>query len=69
MASVDFKIFVNKKVQGLTLIHAMNEDAFDFITDELQLGYLPNGDVALDTADVDAFVAEAEQAFFYSELS
>ena len=69
MASVDFKLVVDKSVKGLTLVHSMNEEAFDFITDELQFGYLPNGDVALDTADVDAFVAEAEQAFFYSELS
>lgn len=69
MASVDFKIIVDKSVKGLTLIHPMNEEAFDFITDELQFGYLPNGDVAMDTSDVDAFVAEAEEAFFYSELS
>ena len=69
MASVDFKIVVNKSIAGISIIHSMNEEAFNFATDELQLGYLPNGDVALDTTDVDAFVAEAEQAFFYSELS
>lgn len=69
MASVDFKIVVNNSVAGISIIHSMNEQAFDFITDELQFGYLPNGDVALDSADVDAFVAEAEEAFFYSEIS
>ena len=68
MASVDFKLIVDKSVPGLTIVHSMTEEAFDFITDELQFGYLPNGDVALDTDDVPAFISEAEQAFFYSEV-
>ena len=69
MATADFKIVVNKSVEGVTIVHSLNEDAFDFITEELQFGYLPNGDVALDTGDVDAFVSECESAHFYAELS
>ena len=69
MASVDFKLVVDKSVKGITIVHSMNEDAFDFITEELQFGYLPNGDIAMDTDDVAAFISEAEEAFFYSEIS
>ena len=68
MASVDFKIVVNKSIGGMTIVHSLTEDAFDFITDELQFGYLPNGDVVMDTDDVDAFVSEAENAHFYSVI-
>ena len=46
MASVDFKLIVDKSVPGLTIVHSMTEEAFEFITTNLQFGYLPNGDVA-----------------------
>lgn len=64
----DYKIVANTSVEGITIIHSMNEDSFHFITDELDFGALPNGDVVMSTDDVEAFIVEAEDKFFWTEV-
>ena len=69
MATVDFKIVANTSVPGVTIVHSMNEEAFEFITDELQYGFLPNGDVAINSDDIYAFICEAEAAHLNAVIS
>ena len=64
----DYKIVANTSVEGITSIHSMNEDSFHFLTDELDYGALPNGDVVMSTDDVEAFILEAEDKFFWTEV-
>ena len=66
--SVDFKIVANTSLQGIAIVHSMNEDSFHFLTDELDFGAMPNGDVVMSTDDIEAFVIEAEDKFFYTEV-
>lgn len=68
MATADYTIVVDNSVAGISIVHSMNEDAFNFITEELEYGALPNGDVAIDTADVDTFIYEAELSHLWSVI-
>ena len=64
----DYKIVANTSVEGITIIHSMNEEAYSFITDELDFGALPNGDVVMSVDDVEAFIIEAEDKFLWTEV-
>ena len=64
----DFQIVADTHVQGVTIVHSMTEDAFNFITDELMYAPLPNGDVAISSRDIPAFIHEAEHSHFYTEV-
>ena len=66
--TVDFKLVADKSVSGITIVHSLNEDAFNFIVDELYYGFLPNGDVAMSSEDVNFFLDEAEANDFVAEI-
>ena len=68
MATADFKIVVNTNVDGVILIKSQTEEALDFLLDELEYGCLPNGDVAMASGDVEAFVLEAEDKQLWAEI-
>ena len=61
----DFQI-VTSDVPGMSLVMSMNEDAFSFVTDELQLNTLPDGSAPLSDSNVVGFIADAENAHLCS---
>ena len=63
--SFDFQI-VTSDVPGISLVLSMNEDAFSFVTDELQLKTLPDGSAPLSNSNVVGFIADAENAHLCS---
>ena len=64
----DYKVVANSQVQGVTIVHSMNEAAFDYLVDEMLYGPLPNGDVAIPTGEIDYFLTTTESAHFWSEI-
>ena len=61
----DFQI-VTSDVPGMSLVMSMNEDAFSFVTDELDLNTLPDGSAPLSDSNVVGFIADAENAHLCS---
>ena len=61
----DFQI-VTTDIPGMSLVMSMNEDAFSFVTDELQLNTLPDGSAPLSDSNVVGFIADAENAHLCS---
>ena len=57
----DFKL-VASGVPGLSLVMAQNEDAFSFITDEVDMTTIADGSVPLDNSRLSSFVEIAERA-------
>lgn len=64
----DYKVVADSHVQGVTIVHSMNEAAYDYLVDELMYGPLPNGDVAIPSEDIRQFLTTTESAHFWSEL-
>ena len=64
---VDFRI-LSTDIPGVSLVMSMNEDAFSFVTDELQLNTLPDGSAPLSDSNVVGFIADAENAHLCSSL-
>ena len=62
----DFQIISDTKVPGISLVMAQNEDAFSYLTEEEDLGYLPDGSVLLSTHLVGDFISDAECAHLSS---
>ena len=65
--SFDFQI-VTSDVPGISLVLSMNEDAFIFVTDELQLKTLPDGSAPLSDSHLVEFITDAENAHLCSSL-
>ena len=63
----DFQI-VSTDIPGMSLVIAQNEDAFSFVTDELDLNTLPDGSAPLSDSHVVEFIADAENAHLCSAL-
>jgi len=61
----DFQILTSD-VPGMSLVMSMNEDAFSFVTDELQLNTLPDGSAPLSDSHLVEFIADAENAHLCS---
>ena len=61
----DFQI-VSTDIPGMSLVMSMNEDAFSFVTDELDLNTLPDGSAPLSDSNVVGFIADAENAHLCS---
>ena len=64
----DFQIISDTLVPGISLVVAQNEDAFSYITEEAELGCLPNGTVALATDRLCRFISDAEHAHLSAAL-
>ena len=60
--TVDFKLITNVDGSDVSVVMPMNQDAFDFLSDEWYIDCLPNGKAVVDTELVDPLVADIEQA-------
>ena len=67
MPSVDFRVVANTTVPGLSLVYAMNEDAYNYLCDE-DITVLPNGAAPLDTQSVGDFISDAGWERYECEL-
>jgi len=63
--TADFQLISNTQVPGISLVMAMNEDAFGYLKEEAVLSTLKDGTAPISTEKLDAFVADAEKAHFY----
>ena len=63
----DFQIISKAEVPGLSLIIAQNEDAFSYLTDELQYTTLKDGSAPVWKETVGDFISDAEQAHLCCE--
>jgi hypothetical protein len=59
--SYDFQL-LDSGVRGMSLVMSMNEDAFSFITDELDMFTVCDGSCPLDNYHLSAFIETAERA-------
>ena len=66
--TVDFKILSQTDVPGIALVVAQNEDAFSYLTEEEDFGYLPDGSVPLAYDKVGDFINDAEHAQYCAAL-
>ena len=60
--SYDFQIISTTDVPGISLVMPMNEDAFSYLADEVDMTILPNGSSPIDTECVGDFISDAEHA-------
>ena len=60
--SVDFRIIGITEVPSLSLIYAQNDDAFNYITDELDMAYLQDGSCPIDRSRVGDFISDTASA-------
>tara|TARA_B100001778_G_scaffold320635_1_gene311213 strand:- start:1309 stop:1524 length:216 start_codon:yes stop_codon:yes gene_type:complete len=58
----DFQIISNTLLDGVSLVMAQNEDAFSYLTDELNYQTLEDGSAPVFTEVVGDFISDAEQA-------
>lgn len=58
----DFTIIGHSTIDGLSLVMAQNEDAFSYLTDELNYHILDDGSAPVYTEVVGDFISDAEQA-------
>ena len=63
----DFTIVSNRFINGLSLVMPMNEQALDYITDELHLQTLTDGSAPLFNEVVGDFISDAESAHLSCE--
>ena len=63
----DFTIVSNRFINGLSLVMPMNEQALDYITDELNLQTLTDGSAPLFNEAVGDFISDAESAHLCCE--
>ena len=66
--SFDFTIISPSTVPGVSLIVAQNEDAFNYLTDDEDLGYFQDGSVPLDTDRIGDFISDSSWVGFNTEL-
>jgi len=59
---VDFRIVGITEVPSLSLIYAQNEDAFNYLTDELDMAYLQDGSCPIDRSRVGDFISDSSFA-------
>ena len=64
----DFEVIRATTVPGISLVMAQNEDAFSYLTDELELSNFADGSVPLSTQQLPEFVETAERAQLCSVL-
>lgn len=57
----DFQL-LSSGVPGMSLVMSMNEDAFSFITDEVDMTTIADGSAPLDNSRLSDFIETAERA-------
>jgi hypothetical protein len=60
--TVDFKLITNVDGSDYSTVMPMNQDAFDFLSDEWYIDCLPNGEALLEPEYVQPLVADIEHA-------
>ena len=60
--NVDFQIISNPDISGISLIVAQNEDAFSYLTDELNYTTLKDGSAPVFPEMIGDFISDAENA-------
>ena len=64
MPSYDFTILTSQPVEGVSLVVANHEEAFSYLTDELDYHILDDGSCPLFTESVGDFISDADHAHF-----
>jgi hypothetical protein len=67
MQTVDFKVVSNTSVSGISLVYAMNEDAYNYLCDE-DITVLRNGAAPIDTCALGDFISDAGWEKMTTEL-
>ncbi len=67
MHTVDFQVVSDTSVPGISLVYAMNEDAYDYLC-EHDITVLNNGCAPIDTDTVGDFISDAGWDKMISEL-
>ncbi len=65
--SFDFQIISKSEIPGISLIVAQNEDAFSYLTDELNYTTLTDGSAPVFPETVGDFISDAEHAHLCCE--
>ena len=60
--SFDFQIISNTAVPGLSLVMPLNEQAYDYLTDEANMATLKDGSAPLSIDNVGDFISDAGHA-------
>ena len=55
-------VLLNSGVPGMSLVMSLNEDAFSFITDEVDMTTIADGSAPLDNSRLSDFIDIAERA-------
>lgn len=63
----DFEIVGRSGIDGISLIVARNEDAFRYLTDELDMAIMDDGSSPVATEKVGDFISDAEWAHLCCE--
>ena len=63
----DFSIVSDTRMPGLSLIMAQNEDAYEYLVDELGYDLLANGNCPVFDEAIGDFISDAEHAHFCCE--
>ena len=63
----DFSIVSDTRMPGLSLIMAQNEEAYEYLADELGYDLLQNGNCPVFDEAVGDFISDAEHAHFCCE--
>ena len=67
MNTVDFKLVSNTAVSGITLVYALNEDAYNYLCDE-DIAVMDNGAAPIDTDTVGDFISDSSWSQLECEL-
>lgn len=62
MSSYDFTILTGQPVKGVSLVVANHEEAFSYLTDELNYHILEDGSCPLFEESIGDFISDAEHA-------
>ena len=62
--SFDFQIVSDTSIPGLSLVMPLNEQAYDYLTDELEMTVLKDGSAPVFTDNVGDLISDAGHAHF-----
>ena len=67
MQTLDFRVVSDSSVPGISLVFAMNEDAYNYLCEE-DITVLPNGSAPIETNNVGDFISDAGWIHFACAL-
>ena len=67
MNTVDFRLVSKTAVSGITLVYALNEDAYNYLCDE-DIAVMDNGAAPIDTDTVGDFISDSSWSHLECEL-